>query len=82
MNMDSSIRLNVRIVNDSRILQKIIGVFARHRISINLLNVHRHDDEDIFAMIIAVEGDFNKIEILVRKLRSLQGLYNVNFIHN
>jgi acetolactate synthase I/III small subunit len=57
--------------NTLRVLQRISGIFARHRINIQQLNVFEIENSGISHFSIVVQGNSKTVEVVVKKLQRI-----------
>jgi acetolactate synthase-1/3 small subunit len=63
--------------NALRVLQRIAGIFARHRLNIQQLNVFATDNKNLSHFSIAVNGDAKTVDLVVKKLQRIIELLDV-----
>jgi acetolactate synthase I/III small subunit len=63
--------------NALRVLQRISGIFARHRLNIQQLNVFATGNKNISHFNITVHGDTKTVVLVVKKLQRVIELFDV-----
>ncbi len=63
--------------NALRVLQRITGIFARHRMNIQQLNAFATANENISYLSITVHGDEKTVALVVKKLQRVIELFDV-----
>ncbi|MGA2654431.1 MAG: ACT domain-containing protein [Gammaproteobacteria bacterium] len=75
--MDKVYMITATTENALRVLQRISGIFARHRLNIQQLNVFATANKNISFFNITVHGDEKTVVLVVKKLQRVVELLDV-----
>jgi acetolactate synthase-1/3 small subunit len=67
--------------NALRVLQRISGIFARHRLNIQQLNVFATANKNVSFFNITVHSDEKTVTLVVKKLQRVIELLDVKITH-
>lgn len=69
--MDNVYVVSALTENALRVLQRISGIFARHRINIQQLNVFEIENSGVSHFSIVVHGNSKTVDVVVKKLNRI-----------
>ena len=73
--------LSVLVKNSSGVLTRVAGLFARRGFNIDSLTVGRTEDAKISRMTIALMGDEDILEQVIKQLNKLEDVQRVVELH-
>lgn len=79
--MEKAYTISATTENALRVLQRIAGIFARHRLNIQQLNVFATENKNVSCFSITVHSDEKTVLLVIKKLQRVIELLDVKLIN-